>query len=183
MALTATIYQLSVAVSDVDRGVYESLELRVARHPSESLRYMFTRVLAYALSYEEGIVFSKGGLSDTDAPPVSVVDRTGMLISWIDVGSPSAERMHKASKAARNVALYTHADINLLRREMGTRNVHKLEQIDVWHIETSLLDALEAQVDRKLSFEIVRTEGQLYLTLGGESFASPIERLSLLPSA
>ena len=68
MALGATIYRVEIALSDVDRGLYESLDLRLAQHPSESLRYLVTRMLAYALSYEEGIRFSKGGLSSTDEP-------------------------------------------------------------------------------------------------------------------
>ena len=59
MALTATIYHLAIALSDVDRGVYESLDLRVAQHPSETMRYLLTRTLAYCFSYEEGIAFSK----------------------------------------------------------------------------------------------------------------------------
>jgi len=35
MALTATMYHLEVALSDVDRGVYEAVDLRLARHPSD----------------------------------------------------------------------------------------------------------------------------------------------------
>ncbi len=182
MALSATMHHLTLTLSDVDRRVYESLELRVARHPSESVRYMFTRVLAYALSYEEGIAFSKGGLSDTDLPPVSVTDPTGLLLSWIDVGSPSAERLHKATKAARKVALYTFADLNLLRKEMASRVVHKLETIETWRVETALLDALEAKLDRKMSIEVVRTDGLLYVTFAGATVESPLVMHSLLPS-
>src|SRR6188768_1958505 len=99
MALTATVYRLTITLSDVDRGVYEALDLRVARHPSESARYFWQRTLAYCLCYEEGIAFSKGGLSDSDEPPVSIVDGTGVLRAWIDVGSPSADRLHRAAKA------------------------------------------------------------------------------------
>jgi uncharacterized protein YaeQ len=36
MALTATIYTFDIDLADADRGVYETLALRVARHPSES---------------------------------------------------------------------------------------------------------------------------------------------------
>ena len=46
MALTATMHHIEVALSDVDRGVYEALDLRVAQHPSESMRYLLTRTLA-----------------------------------------------------------------------------------------------------------------------------------------
>ena len=91
MALTATMHHFQITLSDVDRGVYESLDLRVARHPSETMRYLVTRTLAYCLSYEEGIAFSKGGLSSAEEAPISVRDRTGVLRAWIDVGAPSAE--------------------------------------------------------------------------------------------
>jgi hypothetical protein len=37
------IFELTV--SDVDRGVYESVTLKVARHPSETMEYLATRVL------------------------------------------------------------------------------------------------------------------------------------------
>ena len=46
MAETATIYNFTIDLADMDRGVYQALELRVARHPSESVEYMLVRVLA-----------------------------------------------------------------------------------------------------------------------------------------
>ncbi|HLS85346.1 MAG TPA: YaeQ family protein, partial [Burkholderiales bacterium] len=77
MALTATLHQFTVALSDVDRGVYETLAIKAARHPSESAEYLWTRVLAYCLEYADGIAFSRGGLSDPDEPAVLVRDLTG----------------------------------------------------------------------------------------------------------
>ena len=99
MALSATIYNFTIGLSDVDRGVYETLELKVAKHPSESDEYLVTRVLAYCLEYAEGIAFSRG-LSSPDEPPIAVRDLTGVLKAWIEVGSPDAARLHKAGKAA-----------------------------------------------------------------------------------
>ena len=100
MAAGATMRTLQLTLSDVDRGNYETLELRVAQHPSESLRYMWSRIIAYGLSYADGIRFSKGGLSESDQAPLAVWHPDGRLATWIDVGAPSAERLHKASKAA-----------------------------------------------------------------------------------
>jgi uncharacterized protein YaeQ len=54
MALTATIYNFDVDLSDSDRGVYETVSLRVAQHPSESDEYLIARVLAYLLEYSRG---------------------------------------------------------------------------------------------------------------------------------
>jgi uncharacterized protein YaeQ len=159
MALTATVYRLGITLSDVDRSVYQRLDLRVARHPSESARYFWLRMLAYCLAYEDGIAFSKGGLSDSDEPPVSIHDPTGILISWIDVGSPSAERLHRASKAARRVALFSSAERVLLEREAASRKIHALEENQVY-----LLDALETHLEKHLELELVRNSGSLYVT-------------------
>jgi uncharacterized protein YaeQ len=180
VALQATTYRLKIALSDVDRGVYESLDLRLARHPSESMRYLLTRTFAYALSYEEGIAFSKGGLSDADQPPVSIHDPTGILLAWIDVGSPSAERLHKASKAARRVLLYTHVDPALLRKEASSRPIHRVEDIEVVRLPAAFLDQLEPRIDRNGELEIVRSDGQLYVTTSGAQLDAPIESLRLV---
>ena len=79
------MYAVSVDLSDVDRGVYETVDLRLAMHPSESAEYMATRLLAYCLEYTEGIEFTSG-LSDGDEPAVIVRDLTGRVRAWIEVG-------------------------------------------------------------------------------------------------
>lgn len=165
MAPSATIYRLGIALSDVDRGVYEGLDLRVARHPSESARYFWQRVLAYCLSYEDGIAFSKGGLSDSDEPPVSIVDPTGLLLAWIDVGSPSAERLHRASKAAGRVALFSTAELEHLEREAASRKIHELNRIAVYLLKAGFLDALETHLQKHVELELVRSDGTLYVTV------------------
>ncbi len=180
MALTATIYRIEITLSDVDRGVYETLDLRVARHPSESMRYLLTRTLAYALSYEEGIAFSKGGLSTADEPPVAIHDPTGLLLAFIDVGSPSAERLHKASKAARRVAIFTHVELASLRREAETRPIHRAEAIEVFRVDPALLAALEPKIERNTKLELVRNEGTLYVTVGGATLEGALERAPLV---
>ena len=154
----ATIYNITVALSDVDRGVYETLELRMARHPSESMRFLVTRLFAYALSYEEGIAFSKGGISSTDEPPVSIRDLTGVLVAWIDVGSPTAARLHKATKAAKRVSLFTCADVSYLSREDDSPQGRNRR--DVFAI-ASFVDTFAERIDRRTEIEIVRTGGAI----------------------
>jgi uncharacterized protein YaeQ len=180
MALTATIHHFQITLSDVDRGVYESLDLRVARHPSETARYLITRTLAYCLSFEEGLAFSKGGLSSAEEAPLSVRDRTGILRAWIDIGQPSAERLHKASKAAGRVALFTHVELPLLLREASARPIHRIEQIEVWRFDVAFLDALANKLGKNEKFELVRTDGQLYVTHAGETLNGSLSQCSLL---
>jgi uncharacterized protein YaeQ len=180
LALSATIYHWQVTLSDVERGVYESLDLRIARHPSESARYLVVRTIAYALSYEAGIGFSKGGISSTDEPPVSIRDDTGRFLAWIDVGAPSADRLHKASKAAQRVALFTCDRLELLQREAASRPIHALDQIAVFLLDTSFVDELANTLDRNARFELVRSDDMLYATVAGKTFEGPIRSASLV---
>jgi len=183
MALTATLHRLRIELSDVERGVYESLDLRVARHPSESMRFMLTRTLAYCLSYTEGIAFSKDGIASTDDPPISVRDPTGLLLSWIDVGNPSAERLHRASKAAREVALFSALPLAQLRREAGSRAIHRVDAIALWLLEPSFLDALGEHIDRNITIELMRNDGLLYATVAGHTVEGALTRSSLVTPA
>jgi uncharacterized protein YaeQ len=180
MAQTATVHHVQVTLSDVDRAVYEKLDLRLARHPSESARYLLTRLLAYCLSYEEGIAFSKGGLSATDEPPIAVRDPTGILLSWIDIGAPSADRLHKAAKAARRVALFTHFEPRLLQQEAATRAIHRVEAIDVWRFEPAFLDELENVMGRNAVIEVVRNDGKIYVTANGAVKEGEVTRVALI---
>ena len=71
MALGATIYHFEVRLANVERAVYETLSLKLARHPSESDEHLVARLLAFCLEHTDGIAFSKGGLSDPDEPPIA----------------------------------------------------------------------------------------------------------------
>jgi uncharacterized protein YaeQ len=179
MALGATVYHLQIDLSDVDRGVYEALDLRVARHPSETMRYLLTRVIAYCLLYEEGIAFTKG-LSSNDDPALWIKDLQGTLRAWIEVGSPSAERLHKASKGCPRVVVFTHHDPGLLKAAAKTKAIHKAETIQVFALDGAALDALDAATDRNAKWTVVHTEGVLYVTSGEANIHTPVAAHSLV---
>ena len=130
MAETATIYQFSIDLSDMDRGVYETLELRVARHPSETAEYMVVRLLAYCLEYQEGITMTEG-VSSGDEPALLVRDLTGRMTAWIEVGMPDAARLHRGSKHAGRVAVYTHRDARQLLAQLAGAKIHRAAEIPI----------------------------------------------------
>jgi uncharacterized protein YaeQ len=178
VALTATIYNFDVQLSDVDRGVYETLVIRAARQPSETEEYLAARVLAYCLEYTEGIAFTKG-LAEPDVPAIEVRDLTGALKSWIEVGTPDADRLHKASKASPRVAVYAFKDpSNLARQFEGTR-IHRAEEIALYAFDPAFIAAFVERLERRTTFELAVTERHLYLSIGGETLESavkPVER-------
>ncbi len=181
MALTSTIYRFEIDLQDVDRGVYHALAPRVACHPSETLAFMTARVLAFCLEHEEGLAFG-GGISTTDEPALWVKHPDGRVAHWIDVGAPSADRLHRASKLAERVSVYTHRDPALLCREAEKRGVHRGESIPVHVLPSALVDAIAARFDRTTRLEVLRSDGHLYVTIGGQTLDAPLEVRPLVTS-
>jgi len=177
MALSSTIRTLAVELADVDRGTYASLTLKVAQHPSESDAYLVTRILAYALEYAEGVEFSSG-LASTDQPPVWQRDLTGRLEAWIDVGTPSATRLHKASKAADRVAVYCHKRVDPWLRTLAGSTVHKSSEIALYALDPSEVASVASGLTRRMQWQLTRTEGTVYLDTDDGSFMLAVEARS-----
>jgi uncharacterized protein YaeQ len=178
MALGATIYTFKIALADSDRSVYLDLDLRVARHPSETEDSLLTRVLAYCLEHTEGISFS-GGVSDTDQPAIAVRDLTGALRAWIDIGAPEAARLHRAAKLAPRVAVYTHKDPAQLAARWGAEKIHRAEALELYAVDRDWLASLSARLERRMEFALTVADRTVYLSLGAETFTCSVPRISL----
>jgi len=175
VAQTATIYNFEINLSHVDRGVYESLSLRVACQPSETPEYLLTRVLAYCLEFTEGIAFGKG-LAEPNEPALAVRDLTGTLKVWVDVGAPDAARLHRASQACPRVVVYTHKEPrHVLPQLMGER-IHRVETLEFYSLDRGLIAELAARLTRRLSFALSVSDDHLYVTVGEDVFSGAVER-------
>ena len=170
MALTATIRRFSIQLSDVDRGVYTLLEFPIAQHPSESAGYAVARVLAFALEHREDIAFGRGISTPEDAA-ISAPGQHGTTALWIDIGAPSGDRLHKASKHADEVIVYTHKDPATLRQGWASQAIHHGDAIQLVGIEPALIQSLEEVLDRRNAWEVLRTDGALYVTVGEQTLS------------
>ena len=179
MALGATVYNFDIDLADSDRGVYETLGLRVARHPSESDEYLITRVLAFCLEYGDGIAFSPGGLSDPDEPPIAVRDLTGALVAWIDIGTPDAARLHRASKAASRVAVYVHKDPAQWLRSLAGARIHRADALALWAVNRPFVSALCARLDRRVAFALSVADREVYASFADATLSGPLTRMAL----
>jgi len=174
VALTATIHNLSIELADVDRGVYETFDLRVARHPSETLEYMLTRVLAYCLEYADGIQLTEG-VAAIDAPAVQIQDLTGKVTAWIEVGVPGPDRLHRGLKLAGRAAVYTHRDARKLLKDLEASGIPRLSEVPIYSFDRNLVENIsELLASRRNSISLSITERELYIDLDGRAFNSTI---------
>jgi uncharacterized protein YaeQ len=179
MALPATMRKFEIALADSDRGVYESLELRVAQHPSESERYLIARVVARVLEHAEGLDFSKGGVSDDEEPALVQRDLRGDWVAWIEIGSPSPDRLHKATKLAPRVVVYAWKSPEELAAAIVERGVFGADRIELCALDPAFLDAAAATLDRVNRWDLAVSGGSLYLTIGGALLESAVGRVPI----
>jgi uncharacterized protein YaeQ len=145
VALSSTVFVFEVDLADSDRQVYEHLSLRLARHPSESDEFLVARLLAYCLEYRDGIEFSRG-LCDADEAPIAIRDATGALLSWIDVGTPSPERLHRAAKSAPRVVCYVHKDPRQWLRQLADATIHRRDRLELRALDRQLIAGIVARL-------------------------------------
>ena len=178
MALTATVRRFEIALADSDRGVYEALDLRVAQHPSESERYLVARLLARALEHAEGVDFTRGLAAD-DEPALWQRDLRGDLQAWIEVGAPSVDRLHRASKAAPRVAVYGWRQLAQLAAELVERKAHRAAEVELYALDPAFLDAVGAALDRNNRWDLSIAGGTVYLAAGANQWETAITRVAV----
>lgn len=173
MAAGSTIYTFAIELSDADRNVYQSLELRVARHPSETAQFMLARVLAYCLEYGDGIALTDG-VAAVDQPAVLGRDLTGRITAWIEVGAPDAARLHRGSKQAPRCAVYTHRDPAPLLAQLAGEKIHRAAEVPVYSFDRAFMDQASAALERRASLALSVSGRHVYLDVNGRSFDSAI---------
>lgn len=165
MAEPSTLFRYQIELSDVHRGIYDTLSLRVACHPSEEAVRLVARVLSYALLWEEGLEFGRG-LSTAEDPALLKRGHGGEILHWVDVGCPSADRMHRASKHAEKVTVVCFRGHEPLMREAQKRRIHQSDAIRVVEIPAQMIQQLATLTDRAQEWTVVRTDHDLQVIAG-----------------
>lgn len=178
MALPASIYRVSIQLSDVDRGVYETLQTTVARHPSETEERLVARLLAYALFFEPGLSFSKG-LSAGDEPDLWVKGADGRVSLWVEVGLPDADRIIKASRHSLRVALVASGRAIISWEQQQLPKLLDIHNLVIYTFNQQFINSLVAKLERYISWEITVSDGSLYINVDDETFETALQGYGL----
>ena len=176
MALTATIYQFGIELADIDRGVYETLELQGGTAAVRDRGSMLTRVLAYCLEYEDDLTAAlTEGVAAGDEPAVIVRDLTGRVTAWIEVGMPDASRVHRGHKLAGRAAVYTNRDIRQVLAQLDGGRVHRAGDVPVYTFDGEFINRLAQHVERRTALSLSITERQIFANVGPHTLTTSIE--------
>lgn len=161
VATKPTIYKARIALSDLERNYYDTLNLTVALHPSETPERMMARIMAYCLNAQEGLVFTKG-LSDVDEPDLWIRTMDEQTTLWVDVGEPNPERVKKSTRLARHVKLYSFNSKSDVWWKQG-RNKFAMYDADIIRFDHSQIEAMTEMLARTMDFSVTITGQSAYI--------------------
>ncbi len=184
MALPSTVYRASVQLSDLDRQVYQQLQTTIAKHPSETEERLVARLLAYALCFEEELVFTKG-VGSGDEPDLWSKGADGRVKLWIEVGLPDPERLAKSCRHVEQAVLFACGPTQSRWLTQHQPKLAASRNLTVIGLDYKFLGSLVENLQRVINWSLTVTEGALYLTVADRTLESALLHLSgpPLPSA
>ncbi|MDS9949107.1 MAG: YaeQ family protein, partial [Planktomarina sp.] len=161
MAQKATIYKVELSVSDMDRNYYETHNLTVAKHPSETNERLMVRILSFALNAHEKLEFSKG-ISSDDEPDIWQKSLSGELDLWVTLGLPSEKIVRQSCGKSNKVIIYCYggrtAEMWWEKIQNSTTRFENLQVINFLEKDTS---ELEKQASRSMRLQINIQDGDV----------------------
>jgi uncharacterized protein YaeQ len=103
-----------------------------------------------------------------------VRDLTGRITGWIEVGMPDAARLHRGSKVAGRVAVYTHRDARQLLAQLEGEKIHRADEIAIRSFDRARIEEIAGLLDRRTALAVSVTHGELYLTIGTRTITLPV---------
>lgn len=164
MAAKSTVLKAELTISDMNRHHYETYQLTVAQHPSETDERTMVRIVAFALHASESLSFTKG-ISTEDEPDIWDKDLTDHITTWIDLGQPDEKRIRKACGRAEAVYIYTYQP-----RNAGPwwikhgDDLARFDKLNVISIDTVSATTLADLCDRNMSLQCSIQEDGVYLS-------------------
>lgn len=175
MATKPTIYKAKIALSDMDRNYYDTLNLTIARHPSETEERMMVRLLAFCFNACEGLVLCKG-LSDADEADLWAHSLDGTLELWIDVGEPAVDRIRKASRIAKAVRVYSFNSKSATWWAQHQKEFSALN-VSVFRFDWEAIKQLSSHVARTMDISVTIAGDSAYVATSSGEVELGIENL------
>ncbi|HFD13450.1 MAG TPA: YaeQ family protein [Crenotrichaceae bacterium] len=163
MALKSTIYKLELEVFDIDNNIFQTHELTVARHPSETDERMMVRILVFALHSNQALSFTKG-LSSEDQPALWQRDLTNQIEIWIDLGQADESRIRKACSRADQVFIYTYnqRSASVWWKQLQDK-LHRFKNLTIIHLADDVSQTLTSLVQRNMQLQCTIQDDQVWL--------------------
>jgi uncharacterized protein YaeQ len=162
VALKPTIFKANITLADVDRNVYDTLNLTLAQHPSESVERMMARVIAFCMNATEALTMTRG-LSTVEEPDIWEKTLDGRIALWVEVGEPSFDRIKKAGRLSSAVRVYS---FNLKSDSWWEKEGGKFQGLsaEVFQLQWKGIQKLAGLTNRTMDLSVTVSDGVVYVS-------------------
>ena len=168
MALKATIYKANIDIADMDRNYYDSLQLTLAKHPSETEQRFMVRLICFILNAHNDLQFGKG-VSDEEEAAIWQINYSDEIALWIELGQIDEKRIKKACNKAAHVKLYCYGSSVDTWWSQSQNTLNKFVKLSIEQFDVKTTEALVKLLCRTMDFQCSIQDGQLWLSCGDES--------------
>jgi len=179
VGLKPTIYKFDITLSDLNRQVYDALNLTIALHPSETIERMMVRVLAFCMNAQERLMFSKG-ISAPDEPDIWSHTLDNQISLWIDVGEPAVDRIKKATRQSSAVKIYSFNSKSNAWWKQGQKHFNGLP-VSVFQFEWKTIQSLATLAQRTLDLSVTISDQSAYVASKDGECDVPWVPLQVIP--
>jgi uncharacterized protein YaeQ len=177
MAIKPIIYKLRIAISDFNRDYYNSVNLTVALHPSETLERMMVRIVAFCLNAQENMTFTKG-LSNIEEPDIWVKTLDDLITLWIEVGEPAPDRIKKSSRLAPKVEVYSFNSKSDTWWHQSKNKVSQFKNVKFYQFDWQQVQVLATFVGRTMDWSLSISGDTVYIAAESEECELVIKELT-----
>lgn len=175
MALKPTIYKFRISLSDTNRDLYDSTQLTVAQHPSETLERMMARILAYCVKWQPDLALTKG-LSTVEEPDLWVKSLDDQIELWVEIGEPSLDRLKKACRLAKRVDVFSFNSKSEVWWEQSKNKAHQYNA-NIYRLDSQAIETLAATVTRTMDLSVMISGNSLFIDTDQGSFEITLDTL------
>ena len=174
MAISSTINKVSLNIADMDRHYYESHELTLAQHPSETDFRFMIRLIAFMVNANDQLCFTKG-LSTNDEPELWQKTLTDDIELWVELGQSDEKRIRKACGRAKEVIVYAYDERKA--KVWWKQQQDKLQRFS--NLKVFLINAkgVELMAKRSMQLQCNIQDGEIYLNDDSSDFTITLDRL------
>ena len=176
MALKSTINKATIHLSDMDRHYYDTINLTLAQHPSETDIRLMTRVIAFILNAQPDLSFGKG-VSDESEAVIWQIDYSEQVGLWVELGQPDEKRIKKACNKAEKVHLYCYTSSNDVWFNQNKNKLAQYNNLTIYKFDYTVMQTLATWLSRTMEFQCSIQDGQLWLSDNERSLLIETEQL------
>jgi len=165
MAQKATIYKAELSVSDMDRHYYETHNLTIAKHPSETDDRLMLRLIAFALNANEQLEFAKG-ISTDDEPDIWQKSLSGELELWVTLGLPSEKIVRQSCGKADEVIIYCYGGRTAeMWWDKIQNSTTRFDNLQVINLSENDVSELGKQASRSMRMQVNIQDGEVMVSV------------------